>query len=226
MKPGQLRVYIGAATGVGATYAMLDEAVRRKGRGTRVTIGWVDTHSRRNTLDLLEKVTDEHPSPQSLDVQSIIAQQPDVVLVDDLGKQIGNTFHWTLVDEILRSGIDVIATLNMQHIASLAEPVAEIIGVAPDGRVPDDFLNRASQIEIVDITPQAIRRRLAHGNVFVSSEHNPKDSDIFNSDSFSELRLLMIQWMNSYLLSENKKSIASREVIVVAIGEGEQSQQL
>ena len=226
MKSGQLRVYIGAATGVGATYAMLDEALRRKGRGTQIAIGWVDTHSRRNTLDLLEKVTDEHPSPQSLNVQSIIAQQPDVVLVDDLGKQIGNTFHWTLVDEILRSGIDVIATLNMQHIASLAEPVAEIIGIAPDGRVPDDFLNRANQIEIVDITPQAIRRRLAHGNVFASPEHNPKDSDIFNSDSFSQLRLLMFQWMNSYLLNENKKSIESREVIVVAIGEGEQSQQL
>lgn len=226
MKSGQLRVYIGAATGAGATYAMLDEALRRKGRGTHITIGWVDTHSRRNTLDVLERVTDGQPSPESLDVQSIIAEQPDVVLVDDLGRQIGNTFHWMLVDEILKSGIDVIATLNMQHIASLAEPVTKIIGIAPNGRVPDDFLKRANQIEIVDITPQAIRRRLAHGNVFVSPEHNPKDSDIFNSDSFSQLRLLMIQWMNSYLLNENKKSIESREVIVVAIGEGEQSQQL
>lgn len=226
MKHGQLRVYIGAANGVGTTFAMLDEALRRKSRGTHITIGWIDINSRANTLDVLEKVTDGEPCPESLNVELITSQQPDVVLIDDLGRQIGDTFHWELVEEILKSGIDVIATLNVQHIASLAEPVAEIIGAQPDGRVPDDFLSRASQIEIVDITPQAIRRRLAHGNVFDSREYNPKDSEIFNSDSFSQLRLLMIQWMNSHLINENKKDSPSREVIVVAIGDGEQSQQL
>lgn len=226
MKHGRLRVYIGAAAGAGTTFAMLDEALRRKSRGTRITIGWVDTNSRANTLDILDKVTDGEPCPEYLDVGSITAQQPEVVLVDDLGRQIGDTFHWVLVEEILKSGIDVIATLNVQHVASLAEPVAKIIGVQPDGRVPDDFLSRASQIEIVDITPQAIRRRLAHGNVFDSHEYNPKDSEIFNSDSFSQLRLLMIQWMNSLLINENKSDFPSREVIVVAVGDGEQSQQL
>jgi two-component system sensor histidine kinase KdpD len=180
MKQGQLRVYIGAANGAGTTFAMLDEALRRKSRGTHITIGWIDTNSRANTLDILDKVTDGEPCPDSLDVEVIIAQQPDVVLVDDLGRQTGDTFHWVLVEEILMAGIDVIATLNVQHIASLAEPVTEITGVKPEGRVPDDFLRRASQIEIVDITPQAIRRRLAHGNVYDSLEYNPKDSEIFN----------------------------------------------
>jgi two-component system sensor histidine kinase KdpD len=226
MKQGQLRVYIGAAAGAGTTFAMLDEALRRKSRGTHVAIGWVDTHSRVNTLDLLEKVADSATCPESLNVEFIISQQPDVVLVDDLGRNSGNTFHWELVEELLKSGIDVIATLNVQHIASLAEPVGEIIGAQPDGRVPDDFLRRASQIEIVDITPQAIRRRLAHGNVFDSHEYNPKDSEIFNSDSFAQLRLLMIQWMNSRLMNENEKNAASREVIIVAIGNDKQAAHL
>lgn len=226
MKPGRLRVYIGASTGVGATYAMLDEALRRKSRGTRITIGWVDSSSGANTLELLEKVTDGQVCPVTLDVESITSQRPDVVLVDDLGRRNGHTFHWVLVEELLKSGIDVIATLNMQHIASLSEPVTEILGVQPGGRVPDDFLSRASQIEIVDITPEAIQRRLAHGNVFPSNEHNPKDLEIFNSDSFAQLRLLMIQWMNSHLINQDKKSAATRDIIVVAIGEGEQSLQL
>jgi two-component system sensor histidine kinase KdpD len=226
MKHGQLRVYIGAANGAGTTFAMLDEALRRKSRGTHVTIGWIDTNSRANTLDILDKVTNGEPCPNSLDVETVTTQQPDVVLVDDLGRQIGDTFHWVLVEEILKTGIDVIATLNVQHIVSLAEPVTEITGAKPEGRVPDDFLRRASQIEIVDITPQAIRRRLAHGNVYDSHEYNPKDSEIFNSDSFSQLRLLMIQWMNSLLNNENTKDPASREIIVVAVGDGEQSQQL
>ena len=153
MNHGQLRVYIGAANGAGTTFAMLDEALRRTSRGTHITIGWIDTNSRANTLDILDKVTNGEPCPDSLNVEAIIAQQPDVVLVDDLGRQTGDTFHWALVEEILKSGIDVIATLNVQHIASLAEPVTEITGSKPEGRVPDDFLRRASQIEIVDITP-------------------------------------------------------------------------
>ena len=226
MKHGQLRVYIGAANGAGTTFAMLDEALRRTSRGTHITIGWIDTNSRANTLDILDKVTNGEPCPDSLNVEVIVAQQPDVVLVDDLGRQTGDTFHWALVEEILKSGIDVIATLNVQHIASLAEPVTEITGARPEGRVPDDFLRRASQIEIVDITPQAIRRRLAHGNVFDAHQHNPKDSEIFNSDSFSQLRLLMIQWMNSLLINKNTNVSASRETIIVAVGDGEQSQQL
>ena len=203
MESGSLRLYLGAASGVGTTYAMLDEGKRRQSRGTHVAIGWVDAHQRPFTQQLLKSLCEDDQIPTSLDVDSIISLRPDVVLIDDLGRPNeapgATTFHWEDVEHILDAGIDVVATLTIQHIASLAPQITEIIGAVPNGSIPERFLARAQQIELIDVTPEAIRRRIAHGNVFMPTELRPLDADLFNSIAFARLRSLTFQWMSERL---------------------------
>ena len=197
MESGSLRLYLGAASGVGTTYAMLDEGQRRQSRGTRVEIGWVNAHQRPFTQQLLQSLCAEQEVPSSLNVDAIITHRPDVVLIDDLGRPNdapgASTFHWEDVEHILDAGIDVVATLTVQHIASLAPQITEIIGAVPNGSIPERFLARAEQIELIDVTPEAIRRRIAHGNVFMPTELRPIDADLFNSAAFARLRSLTFQ---------------------------------
>jgi two-component system, OmpR family, sensor histidine kinase KdpD len=203
MEHGSLRLYLGAASGVGTTYAMLDEGQRRQSRGTHVVIGWVDAHQRPFTRQLLSSLCTEEKIPSWLNVEGIINDRPEVVLIDDLGRPNDSpgatTFHWEDVEQILDAGIDVVATLTIQHIASLAPQITEIIGAVPNGSIPERFLARAQQIELIDVTPEAIRRRIAHGNVFMPTELRPIDADLFNSIAFAQLRSLTFQWMSERL---------------------------
>ena len=221
MKRGRLRVYLGAATGVGTTCAMLDEAVRRRDRGTRVLVGCVDAHSRPVTLDRLRQLMDPTLAPTELDVAAVLAARPGVVLVDELAhrnRDDGQRPHrWQDVDAILDAGIDVITTLTVQHIESLVDPVRDIVGRAPADLVPDDLLARADQIEVVDISPEAIRRRIAHGNVFGPDELQPVDADLFNSEAFAALRALMMFWMADRLVSAPDDPRGTREKVVVLV---------
>ncbi len=220
MTRGRLRLYVGAAAGVGATFAMLDEAHRRQGRGTDVVVGWVDAHSRLSTLEMLHRISADTPPPTFLDVDAIIARRPAVVLVDDMGRRENeHEFHWQSVEKLLDAGIDVVGTLNVQHVESLRDPVVAITQTEPDGRVPDRFLDNAEQIEMVDITPEAIRRRLAHGNVYSSESIRPKDIDLFNSDAFAQLRILMLNWLSMRLSNSSPNATDTTEKIVVAIAD-------
>ena len=224
MNRGRLRLYVGAAAGVGATFAMLDEACRRQGRGTDVVVGWVDAHSRLSTLELLNRISGDNPPPTFLNADDIIKRRPAVVLVDDMGRQESNRdFHWQSVEKILDAGIDVIGTLNVQHVESLRDPVVAITQHEPDGNVPDRFLDHAEQIEMVDITPEAIRRRLAHGNVYSPDSVQPKDIDLFNSDAFAQLRVLLMNWLSTRLTNTTLTTSETSERIVVAISDPETS---
>lgn len=216
-----MRVYLGAAAGVGTTYAMLDEGARRAARGTDVVVGWVDTHRRPRTVEKLGSLMDVERAPASLDVIEIIRRRPAVVLVDELHRvtdeAVGQAPNWKLVDQILDAGIHVIATLTVQHIESLADTVAGIVGRPPDGLVPDSFLLRAEQIELVDMTPEAIRRRIAHGNVFGSEALDPGDSELFNTDAFAHLRALLVIWMAERLQANEEARGHAEEKVVVAV---------
>ena len=219
MKSGSLRLYLGAASGVGTTYAMLDEGQRRQARGTRVEVGWVNAHQRPFTQQLLQLLCNEQETPSYLDVDVIIQNRPDVVLIDDLGRPNdapgATTFHWEDVELILDAGIDVVATLTIQHIASLAPQITEIIGAVPNGSIPERFLARADQIELIDVTPEAIRRRIAHGNVFMPTELRPVDADLFNSAAFARLRSLTFQWMSERLQGDLPASDTSQKIAVL-----------
>ncbi len=214
-------MYLGAAAGVGTTCAMLDEAIRRQGRGTDVMIGCVRTHGRPFTEARLSQLGCDGAPPDELDVDSVLAARPAVVLVDELARSnppsAPRSRRWQDVDVLLDAGIDVITTVTVQHIGSLADPVRDIVGRAPEDTVPDEFLGRTDQIELVDISPEAIRRRIAHGNVFGPDDLRPEDADLFNSVAFGELRSLMMFWMADRLAAGPGDLRGAREKVVVAV---------
>ena len=177
-KHALLRVYLGAAPGVGKTYAMLSEGQRRRERGTDVVVGIVQTYGRQKTAAMLRGL--EILSPRrleyrgsafdELDADALIRRHPDVALVDELAHTnvpgSRRAKRWEDVLDVLAEGIDVITTLNVQHLASLNDVVAKITGVRQLETVPDWILDLADQVELVDMSPYSLQRRMIHGNVY------------------------------------------------------------
>ena len=175
---GRLRVYLGMAPGVGKTYRMLEEGHRRVDRGTDLVVGFAESHGRPNTLKLvagLEQVprtTIEYRGVtlEEMDTDAVIARMPTVVLVDELAHTNipGSTRakRWEDVEAIRDAGIHVVTTLNIQHLESVADAVATITGAPVNERIPDEVLRDADEIELVDMSPHALRQRMRHGNVY------------------------------------------------------------
>jgi len=215
MARGRLRIYLGAAPGVGKTYAMLAEAHRRVDRGTDVVAGFVEYHGRENTLKLgegLETVPRREltlPRPPAggtsmgavfteMDLDAVLRRRPAVALVDELAHTnvpgCRNAKRWQDVEELLAAGIDVVSTVNIQHLESLGDVVEGITGVRQRETVPDEVVRRADQIELVDMSPQALRRRLAHGNVYAPDKIDASLSNYFRPGNLTALRELALLW--------------------------------
>ena len=206
-KRGELRIYLGAAPGVGKTYAMLGEAHRRLERGTDVVAAVVETHGRKKTADLIDGIEAVPPKlidyrgkqfPE-LDVQAVLQRSPQVVLVDELAHTntpgSRNPKRWQDVEELLAAGITVISTVNVQHLESLNDVVTQITGIEQQEKVPDEVVRAANQIELVDITPEALRRRLAHGNVYQPERVDAALSNYFRKGNLTALRELALLWL-------------------------------
>jgi two-component system, OmpR family, sensor histidine kinase KdpD len=204
MKRGELRIYLGAAPGVGKTFAMLGEARRRLDRGTDVVAAVVETHGRAKTAELLDgievvpRVATGGPL-EEMDLDGVLARKPEVALVDELAHTNASgsrhSKRWEDVEELLDAGIDVLTTVNVQHLASLADVVERITGVRQRETVPDDVVRRAEQIELVDITPEALRRRLAHGNVYAAEKVDAALANYFKPGNLTALRELALLWV-------------------------------
>src|SRR4051795_1563203 len=204
---GSLRIYLGAAPGVGKTFAMLGEAHRRASRGTDVVIGLVETHGRRRTAEQLEglevlprrQVTHRGVTLSELDVEAVLRRHPQVVAIDELAHTnvpgSRNPKRWQDVDEILGAGIDVLTTVNIQHLESLNDVVEQITGVVQQETVPDAVVRRAGQIELVDMTPEALRRRMAHGNVYPLDRIDAALGNYFRVGNLTALRELALLWL-------------------------------
>ena len=180
--PGNLRIYLGSAPGVGKTYAMLYEGHRRAERGTDVVVAFVETHGRPQTAALVEglevipraRLRYRDTTFEEMDLDAVLARKPQVALVDELAHtNVPGSRHekrWQDVEELLRAGIDVISTVNVQHLESLNDVVEKITGVPQRETVPDAVVRAADQIELVDMTPEALRRRMAHGNIYAGRQ--------------------------------------------------------
>jgi two-component system, OmpR family, sensor histidine kinase KdpD len=204
---GVLRVYLGAAPGVGKTYAMLDEGWRRAQRGTDVVVGWVETHGRAGTAAQVRdlpivarrRIGYRGSTLEEMDVDAVLARAPRVALVDELAHTnvpgSRNEKRWQDVQELLAAGIDVVSTVNIQHLESLNDVVERITGVHQRETVPDDVVRRADQIELVDMSPEALRRRMAHGNVYPPERVDAALSNYFRPGNLAALRELALLWV-------------------------------
>src|SRR5260370_10497203 len=207
MKRGQLRIYLGAAPGVGKTYAMLGEGHRRLERGTDVVAGLVETYNRPLTAQLLDGLeiiprrvmTYRGTTFEEMDIDAVLARKPHVALVDELAHSnipgSRNAKRWQDVEELLNAGIDVISTVNIQHLESLNDVVEKITGIPQRERIPDAVVRSAEQIEVVDMTPEALRRRLARGNVYAPEKIDAALSNYFRVGNLTALRELALLWV-------------------------------
>ncbi|WP_459712291.1 sensor histidine kinase [Actinophytocola sp. KF-1] len=247
VRRGELRIHLGAAPGVGKTYAMLGEAHRRAERGTDVVVGLVETHGRVKTAALLaglEEVPRRHVTHRGhefteMDVDAILARRPEVAVVDELAHTnvpgSRNEKRWQDVEELLDAGIDVLSTVNIQHLESLNDVVERITGARQHETVPDDVVRRAEQLELVDITPEALRRRLAHGNVYPAHRVDAALANYFRPGNLTALRELALLWVADQVdvalrRYRSEQAITdtweARERVVVAVTGGPESETL
>src|SRR5215468_9081484 len=204
---GGLRIYLGSAAGVGKTYAMLCEGHRRAERGTDVVVGYVETHGRQHTQELIEglevvpraRLAYRDTTFQEMDIDAVLAPKPQVALVDELAHTnvpgSRNAKRWQDVEELLNAGIEVITTVNIQHLESLNDVVLKITGVPQRETVPDGVVRAADQVELVDMTPEALRRRMAHGNIYAADKIDAALNNYFRSGNLAALRELALLWL-------------------------------
>jgi two-component system, OmpR family, sensor histidine kinase KdpD len=205
---GRFRIYLGAAAGVGKTYAMLSEGRRRRDRGTDVVIGFVESHGRRLTEEMIDglevvprkKVDYRGSVLEEMDLDAVLNRHPEVALIDELahtnvpgsGK---NAKRWQDVLDILGAGIDVITTVNIQHLESIADEAERMTGARVRERVPDWVVRKADQIELIDSSPEQLRRRMLHGNIYPKERVPLALSSFFRTDNLIALRELALRFL-------------------------------
>ena len=204
-KRGRLRVYLASAAGAGKTYTMLNEGHRREGRGTDVVVGYVETHGRPQTqaqigdLEIVprKQVTYRGVTLEEMDTEAVIARHPQVALIDELAHtNVPGSKHakrYQDVEEILDAGIDVVTTLNIQHLESLNDLVAGITGVRVRETLPDWILDQADEVELIDISPYALRQRMRHGNIYPPERVETALNNFFREGNLTALRELALR---------------------------------
>ncbi|MGH7741230.1 MAG: two-component system sensor histidine kinase KdbD, partial [Candidatus Eiseniibacteriota bacterium] len=239
-KRAQLKIFLGASAGVGKTYAMLTEAHERRAAGVDVVIGLVETHGRRETealtqgLRVMPRVQREHRGAQleEFDLDAALALHPQLLLLDELAHTNApgsrHRRRWQDVEELLGAGIDVYTALNVQHVESLVDVVAQTTGVTVRETVPDSILDRADEIELVDLPPDDLLVRLREGKVYVPHQAARALEHFFQKGNLIALRELALRQtalrvgaqMETYRRTQGlPRTGAARERLLVAIGD-------
>ncbi|MGW3206847.1 ATP-binding protein [Streptomyces sp. NPDC001135] len=208
VRPGRLKVYLGAAPGVGKTYRILDEGRRRASRGADVVVGFVECHGRPHTeamIDGLEVVprtscTYRGGGFEEMDLAAVLARRPQVAIVDEFAHSNvpgdgRNPKRWQDIEELLAAGVDVITAVNIQHLESLNDVVEKITHVPQHETVPDEVVRRAWQLELVDMPPEGLRRRMAHGNIYAPEKIDAALANYFRPGNLTALRQLALLWV-------------------------------
>jgi len=238
---GQLRIYLGAAAGVGKTYALLSEGHRRADRGADVVVAFAETHGRAHTAALLDgleviprqRISYRGATFEEMDTDAVIARHPQIALVDELAHtNVPGSRHekrWQDVQDLLEAGIDVISAVNIQHLESLNDVVEQITGIPQRETVPDSVVRAADQVELVDMTAEALRRRMAHGNIYPPEKIDAALTNYFRAGNLTALRELALLWLadkvdeglQRYRAQHDIKSTwEARERVVVALTGG------
>jgi two-component system, OmpR family, sensor histidine kinase KdpD len=205
---GHFRIYLGAAPGVGKTYAMLSEGHRRQDRGADVVAGFVETYGRPHTEELIaglevipRQVVEYRGSRlEEMDLDAVLRRRPQIALIDELAHTNvpGSGPHekrWQDVLDILGAGIDVVTTVNIQHLESIADEVEQMTGAKVRERVPDRVVRQADQIELADSSPEQLRRRMLHGNIYPKEKIPKALTHFFQTDNLIALRELTLRFV-------------------------------
>ena len=205
---GHFRIYLGAAPGVGKTYAMLSEAQRRRGRGADVVAAFVETYGRPLTEELMNgleviprKAVDYRGTRlEEMDLDAVLRRRPEIALVDELAHTNApgsgrRDKRWQDVLDILGAGINVITTVNIQHLESIADEVEQMTGTPVRERVPDWLVRKANQIELIDSSPEQLRRRMLHGNIYPKAKVTKALTHFFRTDNLIALRELALRFV-------------------------------
>jgi two-component system sensor histidine kinase KdpD len=204
---GRLRVYLGMAPGVGKTYKMLEEAHRRVDRGTDLVVGYVEPHGRVHTAALLDglevlprrRVEYRGVVVEEMDTDAIIARHPMVAIVDELAHTnvpgSAREKRWQDVEAIRDAGIHVISTCNVQHLESVADAVATITGAPVNERLPDEVLAAADEVELLDMSPHALRQRMKHGNIYPPERTTVALDRFFTEPNLTALREIALRFV-------------------------------
>src|SRR5262245_38404074 len=206
-REGRLKIFFGASAGVGKTYAMLEAAHEQRSAGVDVLAGYIETHKRAETealargLELLPRRQIEYHGAmiEEFDIDAALARRPELILVDELAHTNapdGGARHpkrWQDVEELLEAGIDVYTTINVQHIESLNDVIAQITGVIVRETVPDRIVERADEVELIDLTPDDLLQRLKEGKVYLPQQAERAVQNFFRKGNLIALRELALR---------------------------------
>ncbi len=224
---GRLRVYLGMAPGVGKSYRMLEEGHRRADRGTDIVVGFVETHGRSVVGALVEglevvprrRIEYRGVIVEEMDTEAVVARRPTVALVDELAHTNApgsvRAKRWEDVEAIREAGIHVVSTLNVQHLESVADAVATITGAPVNERIPDAFLLQADEIELVDMSPHALRQRMKHGNVYPPERAQVALDRFFTEGNLTALRELSLRLVARRVEGQLERTAAGGQLALV-----------
>jgi two-component system sensor histidine kinase KdpD len=234
---GRLKVFLGATPGAGKTYAMLREAHRLVAHGHDVAVGFVETYNRPRTVDLLAglevipriKVPYKGTVLEEMDLDAVLERKPEIVLVDELAHTnvpgLRHVKRWEDVEELRAAGIDVITTVNVQHVESVKDLVEKVTGIVVRETVPDHELDGADEIQFIDITPEALRKRMRHGNIYAREKVDTALANFFRPQNLSAMRQIGLRLVADSM-ARSSHVLTSPEDVLVAVSGGASSEDL
>ena len=223
---GRLRVYLGAAPGSGKTFAMLAEGRERGRRGDDVVIGLVETYGRPRTVEAIgdlemvprERIEYRGTSLEEMDLEAVLVRHPEVVLVDELAHTNApgsrHEKRWQDVEDLRDAGIDVVTTVNVQHVESVKDVVERITGIVVRETVPDMVLDGADEIQFVDIAPEALRKRMRHGNIYRPDRVETALSNFFRPGNLAALREIALRLVAQSMAQASGVMVSPEDVLV------------
>jgi two-component system sensor histidine kinase KdpD len=237
IRRGRLKIYLGATPGAGKTYAMLHEAHQLVAQGHDVAVGYVETYNRPRTVDLLEglevvprvKIPYRGTVLEEMDLDAVLKRSPEIALVDELAHTnvpgLRHAKRWHDVEELRLAGIGVITTVNVQHVESVKDLVEKVTGIVVRETVPDRELDGADEIQFIDITPEALRKRMRHGNVYAPEKVETALANFFRPQNLSAMRQIGLRLVADSM-ARSRHVLASPEDVLVAISGSSASEDL
>jgi two-component system sensor histidine kinase KdpD len=225
---GRLKIYLGATPGAGKTFAMLREARRLRDLGHDIVVAYVETYGRARTVELLESlevlprlaIAYRGTTLEEMDLDAVMVRRPEIALVDELAHTNApgtrNPKRWQDVETLRHAGIHVLTTVNVQHVESVKDLVEKVTGVVVRETVPDRELDGADEIQFIDITPDALRKRMRHGNVYPRNRVDTALANFFRPANLAAMRQIGLRLLADSM-ARTSKVLSPPEDVLVAV---------